>query len=56
MWGAPTESWDEQAWAVAPRGQGGFEVGDRWAPGPETWCLSSEIKLKLYPQSGENDA
>ena len=54
--GAPTESQGEQAWAVASRGQGRVEVGDRWAPGPETWCLSSGVKLKLCPQPGENHA
>jgi len=27
-----------------------FEVGDRWALGLDSWCLSSAVKLKLWSQ------
>ena len=26
------------------------EVGDRWAPGMDSWCLSNGLKLKLCSQ------
>ena len=28
------------------------EVGDRWAPGLDSWCLSSGVKLKLCSHPG----
>ena len=36
--------------------QGGFEMEDRWAPGPDSWCLSNGAELKFCPKSAKKGA